>query len=87
MLQFAAAEWSPRIRDLPLLRFERRPFARKNEVAAIEPPDVVAARIEQLQLEIFRRRVTANAEDELIVRRQVAIDFRSRRCAIPTAIA
>src|SRR5205814_2869134 len=40
VLDLAAAARSPRERDLPLLRLDRRPVARENEIAAIEPPDI-----------------------------------------------
>ena len=73
-----AAGWSPRELDLTPLRFQQRPVARKDEVAAILPPDVLATRLDQFQLEVLRRRIAADAERDLKVRRKVEIDLLPR---------
>ena len=54
---------SPREVDLALLDPDLLPFARKLEVGPAEPPDVVAARVDELDLELVGRRVAPNVEE------------------------
>jgi hypothetical protein len=53
--------------ELPLLDAHALPLVREREVAALEPPDVVAARVEQLELKIVDARVTADFERKLVI--------------------
>ncbi len=75
VMDLAAAERSPGEGDLPLAGGDLRPLPRVREVAAVQPPDVVAARIDQLQLEIVDWSVSPHRKGEFVVRRQVEVDL------------
>src|SRR4030095_12943266 len=62
---------SPREIDVALLDPDRLPFAWKFEVGSAEPPDVVPARVDELDLKMIGRRVASYGEADLVVSRQV----------------
>ncbi len=61
----------PRELDLPLLDRDLLPFARKCEVRPVVPPDVVAACIDELDLQVVHRCVGPQPERDGVVLRQV----------------
>ncbi len=62
---------SPREFDVALLDRDQFPLVRKREVGTAIPPDVVAACVDQLDLQIVDRRVRTQPERDRIVVRQV----------------
>ena len=73
LLHLAAAGRSPGELDLALLGPHLAPVARNLEALPIDPPDVLSAGIDQLELQIVDRRLAADAERDLPVRRQVEV--------------
>ncbi len=65
--ELAPASRTPRELDVTLLDRHLSPVARKLEVAAVQPPDVLAALVDELELEVVHRRVGAKPERELPV--------------------
>ncbi len=62
---------SPCKLDVALLDRDQLPFMRKRDVGTAVPPDVVAACVDQLDLQIVDRRIRAQPERDCIVVRQV----------------
>ena len=62
---------SPREVDVALLDPDLFPFTRKLEVGSAEPPDVLTAGVDELDLKVIGRRVAPDGEDDLVVGRQV----------------
>ena len=85
MLECAIGRRTPGEFDLSLANPDLSPLARKREIRAIEPPDVVASRVGQLELEIVDRRVGAHVKRDLViggqVERQRAVSNRVARGA------
>src|SRR5438045_6631203 len=71
MLQRPVLRRTPREIDLPFLDRYALPFARKFEVGAIEPPDVFAVLIGELDLKVVDRRIGAQIKADFVIRRQV----------------
>src|SRR5207253_3480068 len=67
-LQLLVAGRSPRKRDLPLLARDRRPVFRKMKVGIVGPPDIVAGRVDQLELERVGWCVALDRERKLVIR-------------------
>ena len=57
----------PRLADVPAFVVHRRPLAGECVFRAIDPPDIVAAGVDQLELQIVGRRFAAQPEIEAIV--------------------
>src|SRR2546423_14186995 len=71
MTDFPPTGGPPGESDLPFLEPHLLPARRKHEVALVRPPDVLAASIDQFELEIVGRSFAAHREAETIVRRQI----------------
>src|SRR5262249_2564670 len=69
---------APRKRNLTFLDGDPLPFAWNLEILALEPPDIVAAGVGELDLEVVRRSIPAQIKRNLVVvgklQRQVATD-------------
>ena len=63
--------WPPGKRELTLLDADLLPFMWESEFRLVEPPDVFAARIDQLELQGVHRCVAAYAETQFVVVRQI----------------
>lgn len=55
---------------MPLFDGDFGPLAGKLEIALIDPPDVLAAFVQQFELEIIHRRLGSEVEGEFIIGRQ-----------------
>ena len=71
MAQRAFRAGSPREFDVAFFDPDELPLAWKLEIGPVEPPDVLAARVQQLHLEIVGRRIGAQVERDLVAGRQV----------------
>ena len=78
MPQHAVRSGPPGEVDLALLDFHQPPLARKLEVGPMEPPDIIAARVDELELELVHGRVGAQVERDFVVRRQIDRQDASR---------
>jgi hypothetical protein len=67
-------EWSPGELDLPLLDGEGLPPSGEHDVAAYMPPDVLTARVDELELEVIARRFAPDPEGEGVVLREFQVD-------------
>src|SRR5262245_35283350 len=74
----ATAERPPGEADMTLLDGERLPLGRELHVPPHAPPDIVAARIDELELQVVRRRRTTQAEGEGIVLGQIEVELPAR---------
>src|SRR6185295_9289686 len=63
----AAAGGTPGELDLALLVAHLPPLVRELEILAIDPPDVLAAGIDQFEFQVVHRRLAADAEGDLPV--------------------
>src|SRR5439155_10565285 len=71
MPQRAVAGRAPSELDLALLDFYKPPLARELVVGSVEPPHIVAGRIDELDLQLVHGRLGAQVERDLVVRRQI----------------
>gem|GEM_PF-5075644 len=60
---------APGLVDLPAAVFHRRPGLVEAVAGAVDPPDVVAAGIDQLELQVVARGITAQLEPEPVIGR------------------
>ncbi len=74
VVDLAPARRSPGERQMALLHRLGLPVVREADVAPVQPPDVGAGRVDQLELEVVHRRVGAQPVVEPVVRRQVEAD-------------
>src|SRR5439155_14390792 len=77
---------APRERDLALLGRERLPPRWKREAPPVAPPHIVAARIDQLELEVVRQARALDREPEPVVGGKIDLDFAAGH-GIPAAAA
>ena len=78
VMDLASSLRPPRKRDLPALGDEGLPLARKVEVAAVAPPHVLAAVVNQLELEILGGRRPVDPQRERVVLGQREVDGAMR---------
>ncbi len=66
-LEFLVRTRAPGLVDLPLLEADRAPLLGKVVARPVDPPHVVAAGVDQLELQVVARRIAAQLERELVV--------------------
>ena len=71
MRQHAILRRAPGKIDLAFFDRHPLPFARKLEIRPVEPPDVFAAPVDQLDLKMVARRIGAQVERDFVIRGQV----------------
>ena len=80
----------PGLVDVARLVAHRRPCGRKVVLRPVDPPHVVAAGVDELELQVVARRIAAQLEGELVVRgifeHEVALDAGMARHAIEVVV-
>src|SRR5262245_32759375 len=71
VLERAIGRRSPGELDLSPLDLDRLPLVWEFKVTAVDPPHVLAARIDELEFKVVHRRLTADVKGELVIGRQV----------------
>src|SRR5262245_5182245 len=63
--------WSPGERNLTFLDLDLLPLAWERKVTVAGPPDVLTARVDELEFQIVHRRLATYVKRELVVGRKV----------------
>src|SRR5258708_7407978 len=84
--RLAATDGTPCERDLSLLRRDLAPLTGKFEITPVHPPDVLAARIDELELQVVHGSIGTHPERELVVRGQIQIDAPPGDCIAGVAM-
>src|SRR5262249_3060951 len=61
--------WSPGEHNLAFLDLDLLPFAWERKVTVVDPPDILAACIDELEFQVVHRRVATHVKRELVVGR------------------
>ena len=71
MCERTIERWSPGERHLALLDLDLLPLAWEHKITVVDPPDVLAAGIDELEFQIVCRRIATHVKRELVVGRKV----------------